>query len=961
MPNIHGFSTFRYHQNYYIWLKDKTPVKKTLLAIISAVALPLQAQQDSITINGTFTDQRKTLRIQQELIYHNNTSQSMDYVKLLNWSAAYTRKESPLAQRKIEDRNRELYFSKSYQRGRLMDVNVQKDGQSLTINGTTAEENLYVQLTNALQPGEKVTLNLEYEVQLPQKKFTGYGNGEGHTMLKYFFLVPDTFHPTNNRSYYDVEEKANAGSYWDIKLNAPSDFQMVSNLSTVEQNHFRGMLNSDPEIYLADTPATVFKTEVDKQPIAITFEYPIPEEHKSLMEFYIPLQLKFLKNRLGELPDHLLISEKFYRKNNFVGISDLNFWRFHYQLFSNAEQVDLNYFSVLSTKLIEQLYRSDKQDDHWLTNGLKTYLEIQYIQSVYKDSKLLGQLPEQFKILGTKPLKSFHASDLKLIDRYSLAYQYIMTQNLDQKITTPYTELSKFNDMAISQFEAGALLNYTAQHIGVNKFNAFLKNYLDSRRNEHINPTEFLKQLAELEPSTTYLNEFISRKNRINFKLEKYKKVDNEYEIKVSKNTSLPIPLRLETENNNGEKKTYWFNTKNEKGSETFRIPEGDAAKIVLNDDYLFPEANFRDNYLYTKGLFANMKKVKLKLFKDVPNPEYNEIYLNPRFSFNVYDKFLLGINLKNESFFDQKFTYSLTPYYSTGTSQLTGSSALAYHIMPADSFFRKLSFGLSGTYLHYDYDLAYRKVTASATMDFTKRARSMVGRNLTFAYNYYQKDLSPKMIADNEYDKYNLWTLRYAYSDNSLIHEKNLTLGGQYMKDFSKISAEAFYRWEYANNKKISFRWFAGVFTHNKTKDDIFNYGLSNVSDYSFSYGLLGQSATTGFLSQQYVLAEGGFKSLFKDNVNQWLTSVNVDAHIWKMFNLYADAGVYKNKNISSQFIWDSGVKLKIVPDFIEVYFPVQSSLGFEPGMKNYAQRIRFTFVLSLGAVVNQLRRGLY
>ena len=61
-----------------------------------------------------------------------------------------------------------------------------------------------------------------------------------------------------------------------------------------------------------------------------------------------------------------------------------------------------------------------------------------------------------------------------------------------------------------------------------------------------------------------------------------------------------------------------------------------DAEKIVLNSEYIFPETNFRDNYLYTKGIFANQKRIKLKLLKDIPNPEFNEIYINPRMNFNA-------------------------------------------------------------------------------------------------------------------------------------------------------------------------------------------------------------------------------------------------------------------------------------------------------------------------------------
>jgi len=107
--------------------------------------------------------------------------------------------------------------------------------------------------------------------------------------------------------------------------------------------------------------------------------------------------------------------------------------------------------------------------------------------------------------------------------------------------------------------------------------------------------------------------------------------------------------------------------------------------------------------------------------------------------------------------------------------------------------------------------------------------------------------------------------------------------------------------------------------------------------------------------------LAEGGFKSLFNTSVNQWMGVVNVDSHVWKIFNIYADVGVYKNKYHSAEFIWDSGVKLRIIPDFLEIYFPIQSSLGFEPSFKDYASRIRYTLVFNLGALVGNLRRGVY
>ena len=213
--------------------------------------------------------------------------------------------------------------------------------------------------------------------------------------------------------------------------------------------------------------------------------------------------------------------------------------------------------------------------------------------------------------------------------------------------------------------------------------------------------------------------------------------------------------------------------------------------------------------------------------------------------------------------------------------------------------------------------------------------------------------------MEETEYAKYNLWNLGYGYADRSIIHEKSFSTNLQWMEDFQKISAEAFYRWEYAQDKKVSFRFFGGYFITNKTKNNLFDYGISRVSNYAFSYGLLGQSATSGLFSQQFILAEGGFKSHVGKSVNQWITAVNIDSHVWKWFNVYADAGVYKNRLMNPQFIWDSGVKVKVIPDFLEIYFPIQSSLGFEPSFKDYGSRIRFTLVLNFNAITNYFRRG--
>ena len=923
----------------------------------------VSAQKDSIYIHAKLSQDRKTLEINQDIVYYNHSDKALNNIKLLNWIAAYNKRGTSLVYRKLEDRNNSLHFAKQEQLGKVLELNIKTNENQPVVLPNTSEENLFLNLNEALPTGKSIKFQLQYRLQLPDKKFTGYGTSKQDIALKYFFIVPDHFDPENisGRDYHDIEESVNFNTYWSVDFDTPSNSFIQSNLQQIQPNSFKGYLDSDPEFIISKNNFPTIKVNTDDIKTEIKFGYNISKQDIQNLEFYLPLQLRFIKDKIGFVPEQLFISEKFRAKEDFFGNNDIKFWKFRFKLFSDAENIDLDYFGIISKKILDESIITDKQENHWFKNGLKSYLEIQYLKKFYGDAKLLGNLPET-SLLGIKPLKLFHASRVKLLDRYGLAYQYIMSQNLDQKIDEPFSVLSNFNDMAISSFETGSLFSYSADKMGEEKFNSLLKNYIAENTDKQAYPEDFLDQLAKEEPSTSYLKGFLKQKNRVNFKLKNFRVNNDLLDIKIAKNTDEAIPVKLETQTRSGDRTSYWIETEENEKLKTVSLPSQDIYKITLNNDYIFPEANYRDNFLYTKGLFSNAKKIKFKLIKDIPNPEFNEIYLNPRIRFtNTYDKFLIGVNFKNQSLFDQKFLYSLTPSFSTGTGKMTGSGSVSYSFLPAESVIQRLTFGVSGSYFHYDYDLAYQKNSLYSNINFRKNPRSTVSRGLGISYTYFERDLNAKMIANRDYDKYNLWTVGYGYTDNQMIHEKSFSLSTQGMEDYNKITAEGFYRWEFAPRQKLSLRLFAGYFVRNETRNNTFNYGISRVSDYSFSYNLLGQSASSGILSQQFILADGGFKSFIPGTVNQWITSFNVDSSVWKIFHVYADAGVYKNKNNPTQFIWDSGLKVRLIPDFLEIYLPVQSSLGFEPGFKDYGKRIRYTLVLNLSTIINAARRGWY
>ena len=69
---------------------------------------------------------------------------------------------------------------------------------------------------------------------------------------------------------------------------------------------------------------------------------------------------------------------------------------------------------------------------------------------------------------------------------------------------------------------------------------------------------------------------------------------------------------------------------------------------------------------------------------------------------------------------------------------------------------------------------------------------------------------------------------------------------------------------------------------------------------------------------------------------------------NVWNWIEVYGDLGFVKNRATQPEFIYDSGIRLNLVTDYFELYFPVYSNLGWEAAQENYSEKIRFIITLS-------------
>lgn len=220
---------------------------------------------------------------------------------------------------------------------------------------------------------------------------------------------------------------------------------------------------------------------------------------------------------------------------------------------------------------------------------------------------------------------------------------------------------------------------------------------------------------------------------------------------------------------------------------------------------------------------------------------------------------------------------------------------------------------------------------------------------------NREQSEINSSDLTEN----YSIFNFRYSNSKTEVTHHFSSLTDVQFARNFGKIASEIEYRKLFENNRQINIRFYTGVFLFNTTNSDFFSFGLDRPTDYLFDYGIYGRSESSGFFSQQYIQSEGGFKSKLNQSFsNQWMSTINGSFNIWNWIELYGDIGYLKNRRSKGQFLYDSGLRLNLVTDYFEVYFPLYSSNGFEPLQNSYNEKIRFVLTLSPATLINLFNR---
>ncbi len=926
--------------------------------------LSVTAQHKNI-INASLDGETKEISIQQEFEYVNNSDDTLETLYFNDWANAYSDKNTGLAKRFGQEFKKSLHLAKDHERGHTEILSaVDNDYRGLKLTRVTGKDIIKIDLNKPLPPKDSAKFFITYTVKLPSNKFTpfGYGNKNDY-YLKDWYLTPAVYdgawHLYSNKNledlYTDITNTTINLTY-PQKLYLVSNYRVLSNtaLPSVQEVQLEGVKQKNCEIIIQ--PIQNFTTHVTPDITVIT-NVQAAKYDLIAKDISINRVTKFISEHLGAYPhQQLLVSELDYNKNPLYGINQLpSFIRPYEEQF----QFEMKFLKTALINILEESIYLDPRKEQWVNDAIANYLMIAFVEKYYPDQKLLGKLS---KIWG---IRGFNLAKMDFNEQYPFLYMLMARKNLDQPLTTSNDSLVWFNQKIANKYKAGLGLSYLASYIGEEKVDEGIKTFYEFYKLSRVKVLDFesIIKRSSNENLDWYFNNYVFTDRKIDYKIKKVQKTEDSLAVTLKNKEGTVVPISLFGLKNDTVISKYWFS--NVDTEKTFTIPRNGEDRLVLNYDQKIPEFNQRDNWKSLGGFLSSNKKLKFTFFRDSENPYYNQIFYVPVINFNIYDGWAPGMRLYNKTFLERPFIYDVAPSYSFREKTFVGYGKVTYRKYLSKSGLYVADYGLRGSTSHFDINSRYSTITPSVS--FGWRPDDLISNKrqlLSFRYINIFRNLDESLkVAGRapESPDYSVFDARYYNVHNHILDYSSWFVDFQYAAKFSKLIFEYEYRKLFENNRQFNLRFYAGKFLRNKTQDDFFSFALDRPTDYLFDYNYLGRSEDTGLYSQQIIIAEGGFKSFMDEQYrfsNDWLTTVNTSVNLWKWIELYGDAGYVKNRNENGKFVYDSGVRLNLVTDYFELYFPLYSNNGWEVAQPDYGEKIRFIVTVSPKTLIGLFTR---
>ncbi len=973
-----------------------------LLPTLSSIAQPRWQQRVDTRIEVSLDDKRHMLHGFEEIMYINNSPDTLRFLYIHLWPNAYKNDHTPFAKQKDRNHSTDFYYSEKADRGYIDSLAfIINDSVSVDASSSAeAPDVARIELPRPLLPGKQVRIATSFRVKLP-KVFSRSGHTGQAYYVAQWFPKPAVYdhkgwHPM---SYLDQGEFYSEFGSYNVSVTVPANYVVMAtgNCITESENRWLDSLAQAPlppdTTYKSHFPPSASATKTitftennvhdfawfaDKRYVVRKDTAISPGTGKAITTWaaWLPAYNKQWK----KANKHLKTAITHYGR--WVGPYPYNTIKAvlgDMKAGGGMEYPTITLIDKVATARLEGvviheaghnwfygMLASNEHDHPWMDEGLNSFYEQKTTKAIGRDST-------------TRPNKNKLDEDL--------FYYQLAATGADQACNLPSDAFKSLNYGMDVYYKTAAGLRWLEEYMGATYFDAGMQDYFTTWRFHHPYPEDFkaIMQQHTTKDINWFFDGMLATDQRIDFALRKARITNDGTVVKVKNRSAIAAPVSVVALDGDSIIARAW--TAPFTGTTTLTVPSTSWTRLAIADeipDARTPNDDYKRHALFHKFGLSLRPAVGL-------NRSYNDkIFIAPALGQNAHDKLLVGLLFHNLSVPENRFSFAIAPMFSFGPSTWAGTGMLGYTWYPK-SVFREINLQAEAKSFHggsTKYNLTetlysrYLKVAPSILFTFSEKdVRSPITRTLLLKqYNIfedrigYSSDSSAPAYLFSVQNTY--VRVRYRHQNERTYNPFSYSIDAHGNDKFMKMSAEGILRVDYnKKNKAMYLRGFVGkylAFEGNSVAPVadgryLLNASYSGINDYLYDGTYRGRGVWDGFSGQQInAFGEGGFKvPVFNGayRTDNWLAAVNLKTDLPRIglpIRLFVDAGLMPNpspgfKNIKSTLsLFDAGVEVYLSKDIVSFYFPLLMSKDFSNYLSNtygsnnvFARSISFTLHL--------------
>ena len=971
---------------------------------------PAYFQQDvSYDIRVTLDDSKHELTGNIQIVYKNNSPDTLNFIFLHLWPNAYSDRNTALSRQLLVNDNSKLYFSKTEDRGFIDQLDFKVNDIAAVFKFDSLHNDFgKLKLNRPLLPGDNITITTPFHIKLPDNRISRMGhNGDAYQVSQWYpkpavydrsgwhpmtyldqgefysefgtfkvaITLPENYVVAATGELQEASEKewlqrkvmeTEAIVDYDTAMSFPPSSSVLKTITFIQDSIHDFAWFADKRFHVLKRE-TVVKGNDNPVTCWIYFTNIRPKVWKKGLDI-LEKGIQYYSDRIGAYP---------YRHVTAVDGTITAGGGMEYPMItvvgkpSNYDELEHVIVHEAGHNWFYGILASNERDHPWMDEGINSYYEMAYILDRKRDEN--ADVP--------KPLENtnkFGISISSLQDLFRVGFESSAFDHSDQPANLEAADFTYYNYGTVLYGKSALAFQFLEDYLGKEEFDRVMKIYFQTWKFRHPQPQD-IRKVFETETGKNlswFFDGLMGSIEPADFHVDFSDNNTGTVDIEVTNKSKLSIPAKIRIPGSPAQ----WYD--GFAGSMKIAFPDNDSIVVFINEGYeallKVKTTRYRD-----RKVFSKMPQLKVRMIPELKPEESSEtLLLLPMVAWNRYNEFMAGAVFSNFGFIPRKFEYTLVPLYDFRNSDLAGTGSLNYSIWPLNGLVKDLRISVSGKRFAYSHNtlgddsadeerpvLRYSRVVPGVEVKLRKKnSRSTLQHALAFRNISIGQDevaytrVDTVFVRSNVTSSLNFNELSWRMVNHRMVDPYHAQIIVEQGKDHVKAGGELNYRFSYARRKKgLDIRFFAGGFIYNKLPPEK-NYkfrmsGWEGSNDYLFDEMYFGRTDDQGLWKQQFLVRDGGFKiPTFVGQSNNWIASLNIiaDIPVPIPISVYGDIGTYEGistvfQDLDNHVMYDAGIACRLIRDVVEVYIPLFYSddinTAFEANDISFAEQIRFVF----------------